>query len=297
MRACAGKVIFVVVAAGAGVACGGPDASDEQDNLDLVDDLDPVDGGIDGAGGRGLSIAFDFRYDDAGFFDPAARATLTAAAASWSARLGDDFEMIPAGTSIRTRDPEAPDAEGMSFASDVAIDDLLVFVGCSDIDGPGGVTATSNHAAAIGSVTDLQLQARLQARYDGTNFEPWTGWISFDCDEPWYFDDDVTSTGDLPGTDRDFWTVAMHELAHVLGFGTAMAHFDLVSDTPAFTGAAASAEYGGPVPMTAPRTHFADGVMSDGVAPLMDQSRPNGERFAPTALDVAALADLGYELR
>jgi hypothetical protein len=204
--------------------------------------------------------------------------------------------MIPAGTSIRTRDPEAPDAEGVSFASDVAIDDLLVFVGCSNIDGPGGVTATSNHAAAIASVADPQLQARLQLRYEGADFQPWTGWISFDCDEAWYFDDDVSTAGDLPGSDRDFWTVAMHELEHVLGFGTAIAHFDLVSGG-SFTGPAAVAEHGGPVPMTGTGTHFADGVTSDGVAPLMDQSRPNGVRFAPTSLDVAALADLGYQRR
>lgn len=277
-------------------ACGGGAATDGDIGNDDVTDTDGAD--IDAApAGHRLSIAFDYRYDDAGFFTPAARATLAAAAAAWGDAIGDDFEMIPAGTSVRSRDPEAPDLDGTSFNIDVPIDDLLVFVGCSAIDGPSGVTATSNHAAAINSVQDPALRGRLQQRYEGADFEPWTAWISFDCDEPWYFDPDPSTDADIPGTDRDFWTVAMHELAHTLGFGTADAHFALVNAAPAFTGAAATTAYGGPVPMTGSGTHFANGVMSDGVAPLMDQSRPNGARFRPTALDRAALVDLGYQLR
>lgn len=278
------------------LACGGGDAADDADvsNDDLSDDAIAPDAA---PSGHRLSIAFDYRYDDAAFFTPAARATLEAAAAAWGDAIGDDFEMIPAGTSVRSRDPEAPEVDGTSFNIDVAIDDVLVFVGCSHIDGPSGITATSNSAAAINSVVDAALRDRLSTRYYGANFEPWTAWISFDCDESWYFDQDTSTDADIPGADRDFWTVAMHELAHTLGFGTADAHFALVNGTPAFTGAAAAAEHGGPVPMTASGTHFADGVMSDGVAPLMDQSRPNGSRFWSTPLDLAALVDLGYELR
>ncbi|MEZ4368159.1 MAG: hypothetical protein R2939_18045 [Kofleriaceae bacterium] len=265
-----------------------------------ADDADLVDGGpgqADGAAQGGLSIALDYRFDDAAFFTPAARTTLAAAAAAWGATFTDDFFEIPAGTSVRTRDPEAPTADGMAFDLDVAIDDLLVFVGCSHIDGPSGVTATSNHSAALGSVVDGALRAQLQARYQGADFEPWTAWISFDCDEAWFFDQTLEDASDIPGDQTDFWSTAMHELAHTLGFGTADAFAALVDGTPAFTGAHAVAAHGGPVPLTAAGTHFASGLSSDGREPLMDSSRPGGERFPPTTLDRAALADLGYQLR
>src|SRR3954470_3629183 len=44
-----------------------------------------------------FSINFDYRFDRAGFFDrPERRAALEAAAATWSARLTNDFLRVPA---------------------------------------------------------------------------------------------------------------------------------------------------------------------------------------------------------
>ncbi|MFT5355463.1 MAG: hypothetical protein ACI9KE_002682 [Polyangiales bacterium] len=246
------------------------------------------------AGAPGLGIAFDYRFDGAGFFmDPARRAALEAAAAEWSAILVDEFEDIPAGTTIRTRDPESPDTSAMNFASESVIDDVLIFVGCASFS--GGIAQSSN-PAAIGSVADTALATRLQERYAGARFQPWTGWISFNCDQPWFFDATPATNDDIPGEQNDFHSTAMHEIGHVLGFGTSDAFANLV-DNGVFTGAEAVGAYGMPVPMTASGVHFQSSVISDGEVTLMDVSRTVGTRTPATRLDRAAMSDIGYTLR
>ena len=248
---------------------------------------------MDASAPEGLSIAFDYRFDDAGFFaDPARREALEAAAAVWSSILRDDFEDIPAGTSVRTRDPEDPTGAGMNLTSDEAIDDVLIFVGCASF--PDGI-AQSNHTAGLSGIADFELVGRLQERYQGADFEPWTGWISFNCDSPWFFDATPATDDDIPGEQNDFHSTAMHEIGHVLGFGTASAFMALITDG-AFVGPAAVSANGGPVPLTSSGTHFQSSVVSDGQVTLMDVSRTVGTRTPPTRVDRAAMADLGYTL-
>ncbi len=183
----------------------------------------------------------------------------------------------------------------MSFPAEEDIDDVLIFVGCAIVD--GGI-ATSNNTAAIGSVTDPTLQAQLIERYEGADFEPWTGWISFDCGEPWFFDQTPESDDDIPAGVPDFYSTAMHEMGHVLGFGTAAA-FEALVDASAgtFDGMAAVAAHGGPVPLTSSLVHWDSSLRSDGRPTLMDPSRTVGTRTPPTTVDVAAFTDLGYEVR
>jgi len=249
--------------------------------------------GSDAGVSEGLSIVFDYRFDTSGFFaDPARREVLEAAAAVWGMHLADDFEDIPAGTSIRTRNPETPAAGGMSFPTETAIDDVLIFAACASFEGG---TAQSNNTAALASVTDTALRARLRERYEGSDFEPWTGWIAFNCDEAWFFDMTPETDTDIPGSDNDFFSTAMHEIGHVLGFGTADAYFALVPDGDSFMGVEAVRVYGGPVPLTPDNVHFQSSVRSDGLPTLMDPSRTVGTRTPPTSVDRAVMFDLGYE--
>ncbi|MFK7998561.1 MAG: hypothetical protein AB8H86_03150 [Polyangiales bacterium] len=246
------------------------------------------------AGAAGIGIAFDYRFDDSGFFtDPARRAALEAAASAWSEILVDEFEDIPAGTTIRTRDPENPGESAMNLTSEEAIDDVLIFVGCASFS--GGIAQSSN-PAAIGSVTDIALSNRLRERYAGARFQPWTGWISFHCDEPWFYDATPQTDEDIPDNQNDFYSTAMHEIAHVLGFGTSDAFAALVEEG-AFAGPQAMSVFGGPVPMTADGVHFQSSVLSDGQLTLLDESRTIGTRTPPTRLDQAAMSDIGYTLR
>lgn len=245
----------------------------------------------------GLQIDFDYRFDTSGFFnDVSRRASLEAAAKAWGRLLADEFPNIPTGTSVRTRDPQDPGGEGMTFSIDREIDDVLVFVGCSEIDGPGGTNAVSNHAAALQSVADSELRNALNLRYRGADFQPWTGWISFDCGQEYFFDDSQDSVDDIPAGITDFYSVTMHELAHVLGFGTSDAFVALSETGPIrFTGTSATADFGGDVPLSSSGTHYQSGVEINGAPVLMDPSRPGGIRTEPTSLDIAALVDIGYD--
>ncbi|MBT8496339.1 MAG: hypothetical protein KJO07_25055 [Deltaproteobacteria bacterium] len=285
-------------------ACGGESASDPDGGGPRDGDASPNGDGspsIDAEPGEApisFVIEFDYRYDDAGFFDdPDRRATLEAAAAEWGRIFDQDFPTIADGTLIRTRDPEAPDDSGFNIEIDRDIDDLLVFVGCANLDGPGGATAKANHAAAINSIADPTLRAQLAARYRGPDFQPWTGWISFDCQESWFFDQTLDSDDDIPGTDSDFLSVAMHELGHVLGFGTSDAFLELRSEDPwRFNGTASVAEHGGSVPLSSSGFHLDSSLSSAGRETLMDPSRAGGTRTPPTPLDIAVLLDLGHDL-
>lgn len=246
------------------------------------------------AGPVHLRIAFDYRFDDQGFFTPERRAVLEEAAAIWGRLLTDDFPPVPAGTPLLTRDPEDPGASSVETTSEGAVDDMLVFVGASALDGAGGLTALSFPSATL-AVDDAALAAELTARYDGEDFEPWTGWISFDLAEDWFTDESPRTNGDVPADAYDLLSTATHELGHVLGFGGAPAFRALLDEEGRFTGPHAVALYGGPVPLTSEGAHVQGQVHVDGQEPLMDPSDPEGARFFPTALDLAFLEDVGYE--
>jgi len=289
----------------AGVACGGDDDR-PPGNSDAgplpVDASSPADaegpgedgGSRDAGPARGLSFLFDYRFDTRGFFDaPERRAALEQAGAVWSAILLDDFAPIPAGTPVRTRDPENPDASGMNLDLEAELDDVIVFVGCAPVGGRG--TARSNHAAAFATIRDAELLGTLMERYGGSDFEPWSGWISFDCDSLWHFDATPETSDDIPPTAVDFLSTAAHELAHVLGFGTSDA-FDALSGSGAFEGGSAVTLYGGPVPLTPDRVHLDAAVRPEGQSLLMAPSRWVGTRRAPATLEALVMADIGYEI-
>jgi hypothetical protein len=87
--------------------------------------------------------------------------------------------------------------------------------------------------------------------------------------------------------------VALHELGHVLGFGTAEAFKSKIANG-AFTGAKTTALFGGPLPLTPDLAHVPITTMSGGHRVLMDQSDATGTRYLPTPLDQAVMEDLGH---
>jgi len=286
-----------------GAATGGGVVGGQSSGGSGGDGTGAVGGGSGGAGASGggkvslFNITFDYRFDTKGAFqDPARRASLEAAAAEWEWLIEEDFEDIPAGTEVLSRDPEDPSQPGQVFVMDEPIDDLVVFVGYASKDGPGGQLAESFPSAAIGSVSDPVLSAKLAERNAGADFEPWTAWLSFDESEDWYYDATPETGDDIPAAQIDFMSVAMHELGHILGFGTADAYFALVDGQSQFTGSAAIGAYGGPVPLTSNAYHLDPSVMSDGGRPLMDPSDASGQRSVITSLERALFSDLGHQI-
>ncbi len=242
-----------------------------------------------------LKIRFDYRFDKAGFFTPPRKLALEAAAAVWGRLLTDDFATVPAGTSLATRDPQTPNVAAQMVTSPEDIDDLLVFVGSSDL--PSGTLGSARPTAGLSAITDPTLATALDARFNGSKFEPWTAWASFDTMQPWFFDPTPDDGSDVPADQMDFMSVAEHELGHCLGIGSSPAWTDLVDTANhTFIGTRAVAAFGGPVPLNADDSHVANGTLSDGEPVLLDPSSKVGIRYRPSRLDLAIMQDLGYHL-
>lgn len=256
-----------------------------------------ADGGADGADGKAdlgevrFKIQVDYRYDKAGFFaDPIRKQALEGACRIWGRLLADDFPNVPKGTFIKVRDPEKPSEPALALNIDYEIDDLVIFVGSADL--APGITGVSSPTAGLSGITDAALATSLQQRFDATPFQPWTAWISFDSKTDFHFDPDPELGAAVPAGKLDFVSVALHEIGHTLGFGTADAFKSKITGAT-FTGAKTVALFGGPLPLTADLGHVPNTTMSAGHRLLMDLSDGTGTRYLPTPLDQAVLEDLG----
>lgn len=265
--------------------------SESGTQTDTDTDSDP-DGGAPDVGF--FTIRIDYRYDTAGAFVPLARETMEAAADVWSGLIADDFENVPEGTMLRCRHPERIDEPGITFDVDYEIEDLVVFVGFTDIDGLRGNQASTS-LSFTEEVSDDGLLERLRERFYGAKFEPWIAQVSFDSAEPWFYDITPSPGESVPEDEHDFLSTALHELGHVLGIGNSDAFQSLVVDGH-FEGPRAQEVYGGPVPLAPDGVHVDPSVLSDGEEVLMDTGNRDGVRKWPTRLDVAILEDIGYTI-
>ncbi len=237
-----------------------------------------------------FNIEFDYRFDSTGFFDENThadrRAALEKAAKIWEGLIGDEFVDVRAGTTFSIDDPSA-DGTSRQITLANPIDDLLIFVGAESLSGALGIGGFDG-VDAEGDVFSQRISGNFRGQ-TVTDFEPWAGTISFEKNADWSFSLD----GAVAGM-NDFLTIALHEIGHVLGFGTAKAFNALVSPDGMFTGVNAQAENGGaPVPLQPDVSHVEDGF--DGGTVLMDPTATTGTRTEPSNLDLAMLADIGYQ--
>lgn len=134
-------------------------------------------------------------------------------------------------------------------------------------------------------------------------FDPITGeftGLAIDSDAVldnfWHFD----HTTPVESSKFDFYSVALHEVLHSIGFGGSDTWDSLVSGTD-WLGTEATTEFGtGTSLIDAGGAHIATGIMSPSLLDgslqevAMSPSISNGTRKGLTALDVAFLRDLGY---
>lgn len=118
----------------------------------------------------------------------------------------------------------------------------------------------------------------------------------------WYFDSDPASAGDLPGGSDDFYSVAVHEIAHVLGYGTAPSWDGRINGSNQFTGANSMTLHGGNVPLSGDAAHWNAGITSTlpgtstSQETAMDPNIARGTRKYFTDLDYAGLQDIGWQV-
>lgn len=248
-----------------------------------------------------IDIQFDYTYDN-GFFNAANMATLDTAAAVFESRFADTLTAITSsggnGFDPNFFNPSDP------FGADISLNDasfganvIRVYVGGANLGsgtlglgGPGGFGCSG-----FGSFC-ADAASRNQGNVSGSSandFALWGGSISFNSASTWHFGQ---TTSGLDSNEADFYSVAVHELAHVLGFGTADSYYNHIDGT--FGGSNATALYGGGIPLDFDEAHWAEGTMSvvNGVAQeaAMDPSILLGTRKYFTELDFAAMKDIGW---
>lgn len=232
-----------------------------------------------------IDIQFDYRYDN-GFFTGAnvgRQTTLNAAALVFESRLQDTLAAI---TSTPTMGFNAmfyrPDTGALTTLSNFSVgsDKIIVFVGAHSLSGnalamggSGGVSLSGSPDSAF--INNAYSRGEAGAlTFPKTDFGPWGGDITFNSVSNW-------SAGGF-----DLLSVATHELAHVLGFGTSPSFAALVKNG-VFTGPAATDAIGH-------SPTVASGHWSTNPEAAMAPSIYAGQHKQFTTLDFAAMKDIGW---
>lgn len=286
-----------------------------------------------------VNVRIDYSSDRSNFFGAGnpqgpgagaqARAAIEAAAQFYSGVLEDVFSPISTQKFYGSLGGEASyfwkrrfvDPElGLNNAvvnQTFGTNEYVVYVGARDLPGgslglggPGGFDGIQSRS--IGPFTSAEkvqtsdilddLSDAIGTRGQASGFARWGGSIAFDRPTVWHFNHTTSPAAGV----QDFYSVALHEMAHALGFGGSNDWDSLVSGT-VFTGANALAAYAPPgnVPLAAAddTAHWLAGIETSPVyegagsqTPLMVPSIPTGLRRQLTNLDAAALADIGWQI-
>src|SRR3954447_1664723 len=175
-----------------------------------------------------VDIVFDYRYDSSGFFtgtNSPRQNLLESAASVFENRFQDNLTAITsAGSDHFNASFFQPDNGNDISIPDfsVAADKILVFVGAYNLGnalalgGTGGSSRSGSDYFVDNAISRGQAGALSPVE---TDVGPWGGSVSFSSNTSWYFDPDTRTDESFSGK-YDFYSVAIHELAHVLGFGT-----------------------------------------------------------------------------
>ncbi len=250
-----------------------------------------------------IDIVFDYSYDT-GFFNsnPARKSLLEAAALSFESRLTDSLTAISSGggNSFNAQffDPTNPAATITLNGFSVAASEVRVFVGASGlggalgVGGPGGFGA-SGTLGFLDNASSRGQAGALGPAASRTDFGPWGGSIGFDSGTSWYFDTDPATVEPFAGS-FDFYSVAVHELGHVLGIGTQASWNNRISGMT-FNGTAAGVQT-----LSPDLAHWAVGTMSfagvNAQEAAMSPSIDTNERKYFTTLDFAGMTDIGWQV-
>ena len=256
-----------------------------------------------------VNIQFDYSFDTNNFFDTQAKKdVLNAAGSFFSNLIQDDLTAInSAGVNSFSAKFSNPASGALATINDFSVgaDTLIVYAGgralsgsTLGVGGPGGFGVGGTSSFVTNAVTRGEtLTTSGVLGTSATDFAPWGGAITFNTGTNWYFDPDVSTSGDV--VNNDFFSVALHEIGHLLGIGTADSWNNLISGSD-FTGAASTGIFAGNVPLDSGLGHWADGTtgLVNGISQdaAMSPSILVGSRKVFTDLDVAALTDVGWEV-
>ena len=262
-----------------------------------------------------LEIRIDYTYDTNNFFNTQEKRDAMEAVADFYGNMIQDnllridqseFSASWTASFFHPSTGALQTIPGLVVPEDV----IIVYVGgrglggsTAGVAGPGGFTSASGGQLWFDRVLGRgQPGAESLTPSENTDYAPWGGSISFDnSSRTWNF----SQTGNQPGT--EFMKIALHEMGHVLGIGTADTWDNQLSGGT-FTGPAVINSFG-----SAPGAdggHFQGSLNSElfgSFGVTHGSSRPvlmlpgsidTGTNFdVATDLDLAALVDIGWEIR
>ena len=239
-----------------------------------------------------LTLLFDYSFDTNGFFNDASRRTaLESAGNELVSRIGDSLEGIsPTNGNTWTASFFNPATGGQAEIPNLVVPDstLIIYAGGRNLNASEAGVGGSGGFQAGGDSAWLDRIAR---RGQATGFSLWGGSLAFDTDSNWNFSANTPVDGQV-----DFYTVATHELGHVLGFGTAP-EFSSFTVNGRFAGSASIAANGGTPPRLSPdQAHWAQGTLSNGQPSSMQAMLVSNTRYGYSSLDYAALTDIGWSV-
>lgn len=171
---------------------------------------------------------------------------------------------------------------------------IIIYAGGADIS-PAGVGGSGGASSIRGTqewIDRVKFRGKAGAAASPPNeFSPWGGMISFSLNADWNFSLERNERGKM-----SFIAVAVHEIAHVLGIGTAPS-WAALRQNGFFMGPNSANSFGGPVPLNADGAHWRDDktcVSSGSHDPLNSLnvlSKTYGSFGTPHGIDQIALMD------
>jgi hypothetical protein len=132
-------------------------------------------------------------------------------------------------------------------------------------------------------------------RFNGSDFEPWLGTIYFNTSADFFFDT-TPETADVPAGKTDFFSIALHEIGHVLGVGTSAAFRNQIRGQN-FEGInSRNLNNNQPISLSPDLGHIADNFTLNNISDFLMDATYSGGRTLPTSLDLALLTDIGYQV-